>query len=317
MANDDNRLAFERPSKLLVEFSIPAVVGVMLNAMYNLIDTAFLGNALPDGSGVAVTTIAFPVMMVLLAFVQLAGMGGNALAAIHLGKGDRKSVEKILGNTVFLLFVVAALVALACTLFLNEILAFLSTPDELYGKTGIFVRIICYGFVCQCMSFGLNNFLRTDNRPKMALITMVVCSSVCILFNAILVIGFELGVAGSAIATVLGQGSGAIPILYYFIKSAKSTFKLRAKNLVPNGMLVANILVMGLASFAMNLATAVIGVVFNWAVSAWGPSCVYGVQGSLASIGVAQKVSTFLFMPFVGLSMGAQPIIGFNYGARN
>lgn len=127
----------------------------------------------------------------------------------------------------------------------------------------------------------------------------------------------HLGVAGSATATVIGQGSGALMVIRYFIFSKNAAFKLRLKCMIPDFKLMGRILVMGLASFAMNIASTVICIVFNWVVGYYGSLSELGTQGALASIGVAQKVATFAFMPLVGVSIGAQPIIGFNYGAKN
>lgn len=126
-----------------------------------------------------------------------------------------------------------------------------------------------------------------------------------------------MGVAGSATATILGQGSGALLVIWYFLFSKKSAFKLKLHGLKPDFGLMKRILVMGLASFAMNLASTIICVVFNWVVGYYGAISELGAQGALASIGVAQKVATFAYMPLIGVSMGAQPIIGYNYGAKN
>lgn len=164
---------------------------------------------------------------------------------------------------------------------------------------------------------GMNNFIRTAGAPKFALLTNVVSVIVCIALNWLFVLELNMGVGGSALATILGQGAGAVLVFWFFIFSKKSAFKLKVSGLVPNGKLMGKILLMGLASFAMNLASTVICIVFNWVVGYYGSQSVLGAQGALASIGVAQKVSTFAFMPLIGVAMGAQPIVGYNYGAGN
>lgn len=313
----ENKLGTAKIGRLLVEFSVPAVAGMVLSSLYNLIDTAFLGQAFPDGSGVAVTTLALPVMLLLLGFTLLPGQGGNALAAILLGEGNMKKVERCLGNSLLLLVIFSIIIAIAGWIFIDPLLAIIGTPDNLWDGSKVFVQIQCFGFIFLSIGMGMNNFIRTAGSPKFALLTNVVSVIVCIILNWIFVLEIGLGVAGSALATILGQGSGAILVIWYFIFSKKSAFKLKVHGFIPNAKLMGRILVMGLASFAMNLASTVICIVFNWVVGYYGSLSSLGAQGALASIGVAQKVATFAFMPLVGVSMGAQPIIGYNYGAKN
>lgn len=315
--NQPNKLGTARIGKLLFEYSLPAIASMVLGSLYNVIDTIFLGQAYPDGSGVAITTLALPVMMLGLGFSMLPGQGGNALAAIVLGKGDKKKVEKILGNTCLLLIILGVIIALIGHFCMDGILDVIGTPENLHEGTKIFLQIQCYGFVCLSIGMGLNNFLRTAGRPTLALVQNILSVVMCAILNYIFVLKLNLGVEGSALATVLGEGSGMVFVLWFFCISKKATFKLRFKNLSPNFKLQGRILIMGLASFAMSLASTVICVVFNWVVTYYGSISELGAQGALASIGVAQKVTTFAFTPMIGIAMGAQPIIGYNFGARN
>lgn len=315
-SDKNNKLGTARIGKLLVEFSVPAVVGMLLTSLYNLIDTAFLGQAFPDGSGVAVTTLGLPVMLLLIGFTMLPGQGGNALAAIMLGEGEHKKVEKCLGNSLILLIILSVIIALISLFFIDFVLSIIGTPENLWDSTKIFIQIQFYGFIFLSVGMGMNNFIRTAGSPKFALLTNAVSVIVCIILNWIFVLELNWGVGGSAFATILGQGSGAILVFWYFIFSKKTAFKLKPHGFIPNTKLMGRILLMGLASFAMNLASTVICIVFNWVVGYYGAQSSLGAQGALASIGVAQKVTTFAFMPLVGLSMGAQPIIGYNYGAH-
>lgn len=311
-----NKLGNGKIGALLLEFSLPAIAGMVLSSFYNLIDTAFLGQAYSDGSGVAVTTLALPVMLLLIGFSMLPGQGGNSLAALLLGKGDIKRVEKCLGNSLLLLIGFSVVIALVGVFLIDPILLIIGTPENLIEKTRVFIQIQCFGFLCLSVGLGMNNFIRSAGSPKFALLTNLVSVIVCIILNWIFVLKLNMGVGGSALATILGQGTGAIMVLWYFIFSKKSAFKLKIHGLIPDYKMMGRILVMGLASFAMNLASTVICVVFNWVVTYYGALSDLGAQGALASIGVAQKVATFAFMPLVGVSMGAQPIIGYNYGAQ-
>ena len=314
--NRTDRLGTERVGKLLLEFSIPAIVSMVFNTLYNVVDTIFLGQALPDGSGVAVTTLAFPVMTLLMGFSMIAGQGGNALAAIQLGKGEKDQVERTLGNSATLLVGIAVVIAVMSGFLIDPILAGIGTTDELWDLTKIFVQIICFGFIFQSLGMGLNNFLRTAGRPNLALGTMIFGTVMCIIFNYLFVIVLGFGVAGSASATILGQACGMVPVVWHFTMSKSAAFKLRLRCCVPDLKLMGNILTMGIASFVMQVASMLVGIVLNHVVSLYGSTDPIGTTAALAAIGVAQKAAMFAFTPLIGLIMGAQPIIGFNYGAK-
>ena len=312
---DTGRLGTERIGKLLLEFSIPAIVSMVFNSLYNVVDTAFLGHAVGD-AGVAVTTLALPVMTILMGFSMLAGQGGNALAAIQLGEGRKDRVERTLGNSATLLFVMSVGIALVGAFAIDPLLMLVATPAELWEPTRAFVQIICIGFVFQSLGMGLNNFLRTAGKPNLALGTMVFGTLMCIVFNYVFVIVLGWGVSGSAFATILGQACGMVPVVWYFMFAKSAPFKLRLSCCLPDLPLMGKILTLGVASFVMQVAATVVSVVLNQVIAVYGVQDPIGVEGALAAIGVAQKAAAFAIMPLIGLIMGAQPIIGFNYGAK-
>ncbi len=315
--DDPTRLGRDSIGKLLVEFSIPGIISMVFASLYNLIDTAFLGQALPDGSGVAVTTLALPVMSILIGFSMIAGQGGNSLAAIQLGQGDKEQVERTLGNSAVLLFALSAIIALAAIVFIDPILVVIGTPDVLWEKTKVFVQITCIFFAFQSLGMGLSHFIRTAGRPVFSLMTSIVGTVFCIVFNYWFVLVMDWGVAGSAWANICGQAIGMVPVIWFFTANKSTPFKLRWRCCRPRLRLMLKILTLGLAPFCMQVAATVVNVVFNQVAGYYGAMSVIGVQGALASLGVAQKVSWFAFAPFIGLTMGAQPLFGFNYGASN
>lgn len=314
---DPDRMGTEPLGKLLLEFSIPAIIMMVFNMLYNVVDTAFLGWALPDGSGVAVVTLATPVMTILMAFPMLAGQGGSALGAIQLGKGERNIVERTLGNTTVLLVGMAAVVAVLAWFLIDPLLNLLATPDEIRDVTRLFVQIICVGSVFQCLGMGLNNFLRVAGKPNLSLAASVLGTVMCIVFNYILVIQMGYGVAGSAVATLLGQCCGMIPVLWYFIAAKSAPFHLRLAGCRPDLSLMGKICALGLASFAMQCAQVITSLVFNEVVTKYGALDPIGATGALAAVGVAFRSMMITFCPLIGITMGAQPIFGYNYGARN
>lgn len=310
-----NRLGTERIGKLLFEFSLPAIVSMVFNMAYNIVDTAVLGWFVGE-VGVAVTTLALPIMNILMGFSMLAGIGGNALAAIQLGEGKLGMVERTLGNSALLLFGMSAIVAISAFVFIDPVLSIIGTTSELWEPTKTFIQIICALFAFQSLGMGLNNFLRTAGKPTLALLTMVFGTCMCVVFNLLFVAVLGWGVAGSAWATVSGQFCGMVPVLLYFMVVKSAPFHLRLQCLKPYWRLCGRIMALGIASFAMQMASTVVNIVFNHVVTLYGAMDPLGASGALASIGVAQKACTFVFAFLIGLTMGMQPIVGFNIGAK-
>ena len=181
-----DRLGTKSILKLLFEFSIPAIIMMTFNALYNIVDSIFLGQAVGE-AGIAVTTLAFPIMVLLMGLSALAGQGGNAYAAIQLGEDKIDEVERTVGNTVLLLIIIAAIIAFAGIVLIDPILALVGTTPELHDMAKTFIQILMIGFVFQCIGMGANNFLRTEGKPMLALGTSVLGTVVCIIMNFILV----------------------------------------------------------------------------------------------------------------------------------
>ena len=310
-----DRLGTNSIMKLLLEFSIPAVIMMTFNALYNIVDAVFLGQAVGD-TGIAVTTLSFPITIILMGLSALAGQGGNALAAIQLGEDRIDAVERTVGNTVLLLIIISAIIAVAGIVFIDPILAVVGTTPELWDLTKLFVQILMIGFVFQCIGMGANNFLRTEGKPMLALFTSVFGTIMCVVFNFVLVMMMGWGVAGSAIATLAGQGCGMVPVIWYLVRGKDAPFHLRLSGMKPDVRLWGTILSLGVASFIMQIANAVINSILNQTLAYYGALDPIGASGALAAIGVASRVNGFAFLPAIGVLMGAQTLIGYNYGAR-
>ncbi|MDO4183328.1 MAG: MATE family efflux transporter [Coriobacteriia bacterium] len=311
---DPARLGTGSIIKLLVEFSVPAIVMMIFNTLYNLVDTIFLQIAVPN-VGAAVTQLAFPMMCILMACSMIAGIGGNALAAIELGRGNREQVERILGNTTTLLIAFGVLSAAAGTLFIDPLLALLGTPAQLWDPTKTFMQIILIGFTLQSLGMGLNNFLRTAGRPNLSLGCSVLGTVACFALNALLVLGMGFGIAGSAFATVLGQGIGMVPVLVYLCAIPSAPFRLHARNLAPVFPMMRRILFLGLASFIMQCGSAVVTLVMNHVINLYAATDPIGVTNAFAVNSIVWKVLGLSYTVVIGVTSGAQPILGFNIGS--
>ena len=310
-----NPMGTERIGKLILQFSVPGIVMMVFNSLYNIVDTAFLQVAVPI-IGAAVTQVAFPVQTILMGFSMLGGIGGNALAAIELGRGNHDKVERILGNTAALLVGIAVLVAVVALLFMDPLLSALGASEELWAPAKSFVTIICVGFVFQSLGMGMNNFLRTAGRPNLALGCSILGTLACVALNYAFVIVLGWGVSGSAVATVVGQAIGMVPVMTFFMVYKGSPFKLRLTNCVPEARLIADICALGLASFAIQFAQTAVTVVMNHVIAIWGAQDPMGYETALSVISIAWKVLSLAYMPVTGLTVGVQPLLGFNVGAR-
>lgn len=313
--NDPTRLGRERIGKLILEFAIPAILMMLFNTLYNIVDTAFLQISVGD-AGAAVATLAFPVMTLTMGLSMLAGQGGNALGAITLGQGDLPKVEKILGNTSTLLLFISVLIAVAGVVFIDPILTLISTPADLYDSTRSFIQIICVFSLFQTTGMGLNNFLRTAGRPTLAMITMGAGTFTCIILNYIFVMVLGWGVVGSAYATVLGQAVGLVPTVGFLMFSKTTPFRLHIHNMAPDFPLIGRIVLLGVASFVTQIGSMVVSLVFNMVVNKYALVDGVPVDTALAALGIMFKATSFAFTPMMGLMIAVQPLIGFSVGAK-
>ncbi len=302
--------------RLLFEFSLPAIAAMVIYSLYNIIDTAMLGWFVGQ-NGVAIGTLVMPVMTVGMAFSMLVGQGGTALSAIQLGEGSIAHVERTLGNSTMLMVIVAAIVGLCGFFFIDPILIFIGTTAELWDQTKVFVQILCVFYVCLALGFGLNNFLRTAGKPRLALAATVFGVVMCAVLNLLFVGAWGWGVAGSAFATVIGEGFAAVPVIWYFTRCKNAPFKLKLSCLKPHPKTIKRILALGLASFALQIGATFVNLIFNHVIGMWGSTDSLGVEGCLAAVGVSVKVVQLICSVCIGIAMGMQPIVGFNYGARN
>lgn len=303
--------------KLIVEFAVPSVVGMLVNGSYNLIDSIFLGNAVGE-IGLSVVTVANPIMIVFMAVAMLIGNGGNALAALRLGAGNRDAAEKALGNVVTLSIVLSAIVAVVALnpAFLDWLLTASSATDEVRPQATVFIQILCFGFIFQCIGMGVNNFIRTAGAPARALGTMVVGVVAATVFNFLFVIVFGWGVAGSAIATIAGTACSAVAVLWYFLFTPDVPLRIRWRWMRPDLRIVGTVFAFGFPSFAVQAGMAAVNFVLNFQLVKYGAMSPISAEDALASIGVLNRIGMFSAMPLIGIAVAIQPLLGYNYGAQ-
>lgn len=294
---------------LLLSFSVPAIVGMMVQAAYNVVDRIFIGRAV-GSLGISAVTITFPIMLSLMAFAMLVGLGATALISIRLGQRKKEEAESVLGNALTLLVVSSLALTVIGWILLDPLLNLFGASPAILPMAKGYTRIILLGAVFQGIGFGLNNVIRGEGNPMIAMATMLIGAVLNIVLDALFIFHFEMGVQGAALATVISQLVTTVWVLAYF-RSGKSVLVLRWANLWLRPRLCRSILAIGSPPFAVQLAASLlIGILNN-------QLALHGGDLAIAAFGIVHSLVMFIFMPVFGISQGAQPIIGFNYGAQN
>lgn len=308
--NRSTQLGEEKISKLLLNFSIPAIIGMLVSALYNVVDRIYIGNAKDIGAfGIAGITISMPIMIFMMALGMLFGIGGGALTAIRLGEGKREEAENIMGNAVAGITILTISFALIFTVLMKPILVLFGTSPEIMPYASTYLHIILIGSVFSSLGMCLNNFIRVDGNPKIAMATQILGAIINALIVPVFIFVFHWGIAGAAFATIISQFISMAWTINYFI-SAKSHLKLRFKHLRLHTPLLLKIMSIGMPSFLMQVANMFVNILLNARLSQLGGDL------AISGIGIVSSLQMLLIMPILGINQGAQPIIGFNYGAK-
>ena len=303
-----DRLGEYPVGKLLLEFSVPAIIAMIANALYNVVDSIFVGRGVGSLALTAVT-IALPIMFVLMAFGMLIGVGATALISIRLGQQRRDEAEQILGTAFASTFVMGIGTSIVFLLFLDPILRFLGATPDVFDYAKKFSSVILIGAVFQFISFGLNNIIRAEGHPRISMATMLFSAGVNTVLNPVFIFIFHWGVIGSALATVTTQIMVSGYIFYHFTRGC-GNLKLYKKNLRLRADLLGKIAAIGLSPFLLQMAASVTLFIFN------NNLLTYGGEMAVAAMGVINRTNMMLLMPIFGINQGAQPVIGYNYGAK-
>jgi putative MATE family efflux protein len=306
-----DRLGTKKIGTLLMEFSIPATIGMLVNALYNIVDRMFIGNAKGlEALGLTALTVSFPIMMIMMGLALMFGAGGASLFSIRLGEKDREGAERILGNAIAMIFLTSFLFMVIALLNLEGLLKLFGADEESMPYAIEYMRIILYASVLQGPAVGMNHFMRADGSPKSAMISMFIGAGFNVIFDYAFIFLFDMGMTGAALATIGGQGLSAIWGISYFL-SRRSNMKLRLKNLILKGNLIGKTALAGLPSLTNQISGSLLSLVLNNRLGYYGGNVAIGGMGAINSL------QQLLIMPTIGISHGSQPIIGYNRGAGN
>lgn len=311
---NENPLGYEPIGKLLARFALPAVVSMLVNALYNIVDQIFIGQGV-GYLGNAATTIAFPVVTILLAVSTLLGAGGSAFAAIKLGEKKDKEAEQTLGNVFILLLGMGIIVAILGLIFLDPILRVFGATENTMEYARQYTSIILIGAPFNMLGVGLSNMARTDGSPSLAMYSILVGAVLNTILDPIYIFVFHWGVVGAAIATITSQIISAVILVVYFVK--KGNMRLHKESMKLNKSICQKVISLGISSGITQSAATVLQVILNNSLVLYGNMSSVGGDVALSAMGIISKISMIILSVCIGIGIGSQPILGFSRGAGN
>jgi len=302
-------LGEEKISRLLWRFFLPAFVGIIMNATYNIVDRIFIGQGV-GSMALSGLSVVFPIMLIVMAFGMLVGMGAGVQISINLGRRDYKRAEKVLGNGLFMMVFTGIFVSILGFAIKTPMLKLFGATSETIGYAQDYLNIILSGSVFQLVGFGLNNIIRAEGNAKIAMLSMLLSGGINLILDPIFIFVFDMGVKGAAYATLIAMIALDVWVLSHFL-SKRAIIKLQWPNIRPDWKIIGLILSIGMAPFFMQLGSSAVHALFMTQLIRHGGDLAVGALGIIAS------VSQLLIMSMVAINMASQPIVGFNFGARN
>lgn len=303
-------LGKEPVGHLLFILAVPAITSQVVNALYNMVDRMYIGH-IPEVGSAALTGVGvcFPIIMIISAFAYLFGMGGAPRASIFMGKKDNDTAEKILGNCTTSLMIIAVLLTVLVLIFQEPLLYLFGASENTIGYAMDYMTIYAIGTIFVQLTLGLNVFISAQGFSKISMLTVVIGAVTNIVLDPIFIFGLNMGVQGAAVATVMSQALSAI-WAFWFLSGKNTILKLKRENLKINFHILLPCIALGVAPFAMQATESVLVLCFNSSLLKYGGDLAVGAMTILSS------VMQFAMLPLQGLTQGGQPIISYNYGAK-
>ncbi len=302
-------LGNERIGLLIKRYYWPAFISVIVSALYNVVDRIFIGQGV-GAEALAGLSIIFPIMLIMMAFGMLFGIGTGVQISISLGQKNYSKAEKVLGNGFLMMIIVSVFITVLIVAIKGPLLRLFGANDETIGYAQDYLGVILWGVIFQVVGFSLNNVIRAEGNAKVAMYTMLISAGINIFLDPIFIFYLNLGVKGAAFATVISQFVMMLWVLFHFLHK-RSVVHLFFKNMKFDFQIVKAIVAIGMAPFAMHLASSLVQGVLNTQLVK------YGNDIAVAANGVLMSVIQVVFMCIIAVNMATQPIVGFNYGAKN
>lgn len=297
--------------KLLLKLSTPVIIGMLVQAFYNVVDTFFVGLAYGADSVQAIggLSIAFPVQMIIMAFGIVIGTGGSSIISRALGAREYNKAERVLGNVFSLSVILSVIIGIPCFLYLDQILKVFGATAGVLPYARDYLKYIILGGVFFVFGVAAQNIVRSEGNSRFAMNAMLIGGGLNIFLDPFFMFGFGMGVDGAAIATVLSQAVASVWLLLYYLKG-KGAVNFRQETLNPDSGIIKEIGAIGTGSFIMECSMSIMMIFVYNALA------IYGGDVAIAVFGIVMKINSFIFLPLLGMGFGLQPIVGFNYGAK-
>lgn len=313
-----SRLGTEPIGKLLLRFSIPAITGMLVNALYNVVDRIFVGRGVSE-TALGGLSLVMPLMTIGMAFAMLFGLGAANMISMRLGQGRRQDAENALDHCFFLLIGVSVLMTFLGLFFLDPLISLLGKEgSEVLQYSKDYLRIILYGMTFFTMSFGLSHCTRAQGFPTISMMSMVMGAVLNTILDPIFIFVFKWGVEGAAWATIISQFSSFV-FIFIFITSKKAVVRLNPRAFKPDFSVIYQIMAFGSAQFLLQFMMSAVQFVYNKSVGWYGAEALGVANGGdvvLSGMNINGTILMLILMPVFGINQGAQPILGYNYGAK-
>lgn len=295
--------------KLLWRYFLPALSGVVVNALYNIVDRIFIGQGV-DALALSGLSATFPLMLITFAFAMLIAMGSNVRISINLGKKEFSRAEQILGTAVVAITIISIILTIFGYIYRIPLLELFGAGQESISYANEYFSYIIFGTLFMGVGFVLNNAARAEGNAKTAMYSLFISAGTNIILDPIFIFGFNMGVKGAAIATIISQFVLCIWVFIHFT-GQRSLIKLRLQHLRLNLTIVGTILAIGFAPFSMQLAASAVQAVLNTQLN------YYGGDLAVGAMGIINSIAQLIVMSIIAINMASQPIVSFNYGANN
>jgi len=307
----EERLGNAPLGKLMLSMALPAVAAQIINVLYNIVDRIYIGH-MPGEESLALTGVGvcMPIIMIISAFAALISSGGAPKASIYMGRGDKSSAEKILGGCFTLQIIISVILTLVLLIWNEDLLLMFGASNNTIGYATDYMNIYAIGTIFVQLTLGMGAFITAQGFSKIGMMTVLIGAVSNIILDPVFIFGFNMGVKGAALATIISQTISCIWVLN-FLHGRKSYLKLKKKNMKIDSKLVFSCVVLGLSAFIMQSSESVISVCFNSSLQKYGGDIAVGAMTILTSI------MQFAMLPMQGIAQGAQPISSFNFGAKN
>jgi len=315
MKENNKYLGEEKISKLLFKFSVPCIFSLLISALYNIVDQIFIGNSSLGYIGNAATTVVFPITIISMAFAWCVGDGAAAYLSICQGRKDTKNAHKAIGNTLLVTLTISIIFLVICFLFMDNILyAFGASETSISYAKDYFIIILSF-IPFYMLTNSFTSVIRADGSPLYTMVATLSGAVINIILDPIFIFGFNMGIKGAAWATIIGQVVSFIIAFSYLFKT--KSFKIEKSSFKIDLKVFSNVIKLGISTFITQIAIVIISLVCNLMLVKYGLTSKYGPDIPIAALGIAMKVFSIVINIVVGIIVVGQPILGFNYGARN